>query len=91
MDPTDVARKRKLRVVPNTKPDFSGDWRLNLGESRLSPEVAAAATGGDLRIWHREPTLRYHGTVLSGDKPIEVNSRSSQSGRGPLQCCLVSR
>lgn len=53
-------------------PDFPGNWRLNLADSRLSPEVAAAATGGGLHIEHREPVLRCRLTAQFGDQPIDM-------------------
>ncbi len=40
------------RVIAPQKPDFSGEWTLNVQASTLSPIVAPAAQSGVLRIEH---------------------------------------
>ncbi len=46
------------RVTEPPKPDFSGEWTLNVQASTLSPIVAPAAQSGVLRIEHHEPSLK---------------------------------
>jgi hypothetical protein len=42
------------------KPDFTGEWTLNVEASALSPVVAPVVQGGFARIAHREPTVSVH-------------------------------
>jgi hypothetical protein len=53
------------------KPDFTGDWQLNVEASALSPHVAAAAQSGSLRIEHRDPTFKCEMTIVLDGKPID--------------------
>jgi hypothetical protein len=57
--------------VASPKPDFSGEWQLNLQASTLSPIVAPAAQSGVLRIEHHEPRFSAHQTIVLGGKPFE--------------------
>ena len=62
------------------KPDFSGEWTLNVGASRLSPMVAPAVQTGFVRIDHREPTIAVHLSITMDGKPVEFRfERSSNS------------
>ena len=54
------------------KPDFSGEWTLNVAASVLSPVVAPAAQGGFVRIDHREPTVSVHLSITMDGKPFDV-------------------
>ncbi len=53
-----------MTVIAQQKPDFSGEWRLNVPASTLSPIVAPAAQSGVLRIEHHEPKFTAHQTIV---------------------------
>jgi hypothetical protein len=53
------------------RPDLSGDWKLNLDVSVLSPHVATAVRSGSLRTDHREPVFSSHLSVVFEDKTVE--------------------
>ena len=54
------------------KPDFSGEWTLNVGASALSPIVAPVVQRGFVRIDHREPTVAVHLSITMNGEPVEV-------------------
>ncbi len=54
------------------KPDFTGEWTLNLEASALSPVVAPVVQSGFVRIEHREPTVSVHLRITMNGKPIDV-------------------
>ncbi|MDQ3949455.1 MAG: hypothetical protein M3282_03830 [Gemmatimonadota bacterium] len=54
------------------KPDFTGDWTLNVQASALSPVVAPVVQSGFVRIEHREPTVSVHLSITMDGKPFEV-------------------
>ena len=54
------------------KPDFSGEWTLNVGASVLSPVVAPVVQSGFVLIEHREPTIGVHLSVTMAGKPFHV-------------------
>jgi hypothetical protein len=54
------------------KPDFSGEWTLNVSASTLSPVVAPVVQGGFVRIEHREPTVSVHLSITMDGKPFDV-------------------
>ena len=54
------------------KPDFTGEWTLNVEASALSPVVAPVVQGGFLRIEHREPTVSVHLNITMEFKPFDV-------------------
>ena len=58
-------------VTEQQKPDFSGEWTLNVQASTLSPIVAPAAQSGVLRIEHHEPSLKCQMTIVLDGKPFE--------------------
>ena len=70
-----------MTVGSQQRPDFSGDWLLNLQASALSPNVAAAAKSGTLRIDHKEPTFKYQMTIVFADKPVETKYEMLTDGR----------
>jgi hypothetical protein len=54
------------------KPDFTGEWALNLGASALSPTVAPVVQGGFVRIEHQEPNVAVHLSITMDGKPFDV-------------------
>ncbi|MFN2567543.1 MAG: hypothetical protein ABR499_21315 [Gemmatimonadaceae bacterium] len=54
------------------KPDFTGEWTLNLDASALSPVVAPVVQSGFIRIEHREPTVSVHLSITMDGKPFDV-------------------
>ncbi len=63
------------------KPDFSGEWTLNLQASTLSPIVAPAAQSGVLKIEHHEPSFKARQTIVLDGKPFESNFELQSDGR----------
>jgi CspA family cold shock protein len=63
--------RAKLRAVVQ-KPDFSGEWILNVQESALSPVVAPVVESGFVRIEHREPVVSVHLQITMSGKPFDV-------------------
>ena len=70
-----------MTVIAQHKPDFSGEWKLNLQASTLSPLVAPVAQSGVLRIEHREPKFTAHQTIVLDGKPFESNFELLSDGR----------
>lgn len=70
-----------MTVTAQQKPDFSGEWKLNLQASTLSPLVAPVAQSGVLRIEHREPKFTAHQTIVLDGKPFESNFELLSDGR----------
>ena len=54
------------------KPDFSGEWTLNVAASALSPVVAPVVQSGFVHIAHREPTVSVHLCITMDGKPFDV-------------------
>jgi hypothetical protein len=54
------------------KPDFSGEWTLNVAASALSPVVAPVVQGGFVRIAHREPAVAVHLSITMDGQPFDV-------------------
>jgi hypothetical protein len=54
------------------KPDFTGEWTLNVGASALSPVVAPVVESGFVRIEHREPSVSVHLRITMSGKPFEA-------------------
>ena len=69
------------RVTEPPKPDFSGEWTLNVPASTLSPIVAPAAQSGVLRIEHHEPSLKCQMTIVLDGKPFESNFEMLSNSR----------
>jgi len=68
-------------VIAQEKPDFSGEWKLNRQASTLSPNVAAAAQSGSLRIEHHEPKFTAHQIIVLDGKPFESKFELLSDGR----------
>ena len=60
-----------MTTIANRKPDFSGNWTLDLQASRLSPIVAPTVRGGVLQIEHFEPRFKGHMTIVFEGGPVE--------------------
>jgi hypothetical protein len=54
------------------KPDFTGEWTLNVGASALSPAVAPLVQSGFVRITHQEPVVAVHLSITMDNKPFDV-------------------
>jgi len=54
------------------KPDFTGDWTLNLPASRLSPAIAPVVEGGFAHIEHNEPMVSVHLSITMDGTPFDV-------------------
>lgn len=54
------------------KPNFTGEWTLNVPASALSPAVAPVVQGGFVRIEHREPTVSVHLSIVMDGKPFDA-------------------
>lgn len=64
------------------KPDFSGEWTLNVGASALSPVVAPVVQSGFVRIEHHEPTIAVHLSITMDGKPFDVRFERSSDWDG---------
>lgn len=69
-----------LRCVQ--RPDFSGDWTLNVGASTLSPVVAPVVESGFVRIEHREPVVKVHLCITMDRKPFDVRFERPSNWEG---------
>ena len=54
------------------KPDFSGEWILNVQASSLDPVVARVVQSGFVKIQHREPRVSVHLSITMDGKPVDV-------------------
>ena len=54
------------------RPDFSGEWTLNVAACALSPVVAPVVEHGFVRIEHREPVVSVHLSITMKGEPVEV-------------------
>ncbi len=70
-----------MTVIAQQKPDFSGEWTLNVHASTLSPIVAPAAQSGVLRIEHHEPRFTGQQTIVLDGKPFESRFELLSDGR----------
>jgi hypothetical protein len=66
------------------KPDFSGEWILNVGASALSPVVAPVVQSGFVRIEHHEPTIGVHLSITMDGKPFDVRFERSTNWEGEV-------
>jgi hypothetical protein len=70
-----------MTAIAQPKPDFSGEWTLNVQASTLSPIVARVAQSGVLRVEHHEPTFTAHQTIVLDGKPFESKFDLLSDGR----------
>jgi hypothetical protein len=61
------------------KPDFSGEWILNVGASELSPVVAPVVQCGFVHIEHREPMIAVHLSITMDGRPVEFRFERSSN------------
>jgi hypothetical protein len=54
------------------KPDFSGEWTLNVAACALSQVVAPVVQQGFVRIAHREPSVSVHLSITMNGEPVDV-------------------
>ena len=62
------------------KPNFSGEWVLDLSASRLHPDFAAIERG-TVRIVHHEPSFSFHRTFFVKGQPSNVSYEVTTDGR----------
>lgn len=65
-----------------TKPDFSGEWILNIRASNLSPAVAPVVQSGFVRIAHREPDVSVYLSITMDGKAFDVRFERSSNWDG---------
>ncbi len=69
--------------MPTTvTPDFSGTWRLNLQDSKLSPAVAASICRGSMEIDHRAPRFSVRLVVVFEEQPFDMKFELSTEDEG---------
>ena len=61
------------------RPDFSGEWILNVEASELSSVVAPVVQSGFVHIEHREPTIAVHLSITMNDDPVEFRFERSSN------------
>ena len=66
------------------KPDFSGEWTLNVGASVLSPAVAPVVQSGFVQIEHREPMIAVHLSITMDGKPFDVRFERASNWDGEV-------
>jgi hypothetical protein len=66
-------------AAAQARPDFSGEWVLNLQESTLPPPVSSVE-GGVVRIEHREPAFSFHRSYVIGGTPREASFTGATDG-----------
>jgi hypothetical protein len=64
------------------KPDFTGEWTLNVGASELSAVVAPVVQRGFVHIQHREPTFAVHLSITMDGKPFDVRFERPSNWEG---------
>ena len=67
-----------------TKPDFSGEWTLNVAACDLSPIVASVVEHGFVRIRHREPSVAVYLSITMNGKPVEVRFERASNWDGDV-------
>ena len=66
-----------MTVIAQQKPDFSGEWKLNLQASTLSPIVAPAAQSDSLWIEHHEPKFAAQMNNRARRQAVRVEVRAA--------------
>lgn len=62
------------------KPDFTGEWTLNVQASTLSPVVAPVVQSGFVHIDHRAPMVAMHLCITMDGKPFDVRFERASNG-----------
>ncbi len=65
-----------------SRPDFSGDWTLNVAASELSAAVAPVVERGSLHIVHREPSVSIHLSITMSGQPVAFRFERPSSWDG---------
>ena len=71
-----------------SKPDFTGEWTLNVAASLLSPVVAPVVEAGFVRIEHQEPHVSVHLSITMSGKPVDVRFQRESSWDGDVLAFL---
>ena len=66
------------------KPDFSGEWTLNVAACALSPVVAPAVQRGYARIEHHEPTVSVALSITMNGEPVDVRFQRPSNWDGDV-------
>jgi hypothetical protein len=69
---------------PIDRPDFTGQWTLNLKASALSPVVAPVVQTGFVWIEHREPNVSIHLSITMDGKPFDVRFERISTWEGDV-------
>ena len=69
-----------ISAVSQERPNFTGDWTLDLENSQLHEDYRALERGV-VHIDHREPTFTFRRTFLVKGKSIEVSYDVTTDGR----------
>jgi hypothetical protein len=64
------------------KPNFTGQWTLNVAASSLSPVVAPVVQSGFVRIEHQEPLVSLHLSITMDGKPFDVRFQRESNWDG---------
>jgi hypothetical protein len=65
--------------IAQERPNFSGEWILNLGRSTLHPDLANLKEG-IVRIVHREPQFAFESTYVIDGQPRKVSYETTTDG-----------
>src|SRR5438045_9310271 len=69
---------------PTDRPDFTGQWTLNLKASTLSPVVAPVVQTGFVCIEHREPSVSVHLSITMDGTPFDVRFERTSTWEGDV-------
>ena len=69
-----------ISAAAQERPNFTGDWTLDLKESQLHEDFRALERGV-VRIDHREPAFTFRRTFVIKAKPIEASYDVTTDGR----------
>jgi hypothetical protein len=72
-------------VAGQPKPDYSGEWVLNLQRSALDPRIAAGIEKGTIAIVHHDPAFELLRTFVRGGKPDSVSFALTTDGVEKVQ------
>ena len=67
------------------RPDYSGEWALNLQRSTLDPRIAAGIEKGTMTIVHHDPAFELRRTFMKGGKPDSVRFALTTDGAEKVQ------
>jgi hypothetical protein len=67
-------------VAGQPKPDYSGEWALDLQRSTLDPRIAAGIEKGTITIVHRDPAFELRRVFMRSGKPDSVSFALSTDG-----------